>query len=217
MWPITEESPQSAHGDDTLRNYGQSKIDAEDLVLRFHREHGLEYVILRPTTTYGPGIRYIEQLIRRILWFPRLAVSQGQRLGTMQWVHVRDLAEAIMLAGTQSKAANEAFNVAGGEAITMWDITATVWDLMGDNSRGQARRFQARHRSNYSLRFDIAKALAILGYTPQIKLREGLEDMLDAIDTWQSLTPRMARGSWRRRAPAAQRRTNTGADVSWRF
>jgi nucleoside-diphosphate-sugar epimerase len=183
MWPITEDSPQSAPGNDAFRSYGQSKIDAENLILRFHREHGLEYVILRPTAIYGPGIQSTEQLLQRILWHPRLALSQGRLLGPMQLVHVEDLAEAIILAGTRAKAANEAFNVAGDEASTMWDLTAIVWDILGDTAQMEIRRFQARHRGNYRLKFDISKAQAMLDYTPHVQLRDGLQEILDIIDT----------------------------------
>jgi nucleoside-diphosphate-sugar epimerase len=217
MWPITEDSPQSAHGSDALRNYGQSKIDAEDLILRFHREHELEYVILRPTAIYGPGIQYSEQLLQRTMRYPQLALSQGRLLGTMQWVHVKDLAEAVILAGTRAKSANEAFNVAGGEAVTMWDITAAVSDIMGSTSRMDARRLQARQRGNYSLRFDISKAQAVLGYTPQMKLQEGLEEMLAAMDERRPFAPWMARPLSRRFMPAARWGTKTGEDAPWRL
>ncbi len=131
-----------AHGNAALRKYGQSKIGTEDLILDFHRQSGLEYVILRPTVTYGPGAGFVEQLLRQLVSQPWLALARGVQLGVMQWVHVNDLAEAVVLAGTCPLAANAVFNIAGREAITMRDVAAAVRELTGpfsllDKTRSQ--------------------------------------------------------------------------------
>ena len=55
--------------------------------------------MLRPTTCYGVGSAFAEALVRRALTDPRAGQSLGAGL-TMQLVHVRDLAEVIVQAGT---------------------------------------------------------------------------------------------------------------------
>lgn len=177
-WPITEDSPRQAHGNELLRNYGQNKIDAEDLIVRFHHNHGLEYVILRPTVAYAPGAEFVEQLLRQIVNRPRLALYQGAQLGVMQWVHVSDLAETVVLAGTRQSAANEVFNVAGSEAITVEDVATMVWDNMRLAAQLPLRQSRISPRGNHNPKFDTSKVQAVLGYTPQMKIGEGLEKIL---------------------------------------
>ena len=52
FWPIDEQFPLAPHGVPALRHYGQSKMEAERLVRTFGGP-GFEYVIVRPTVTYG--------------------------------------------------------------------------------------------------------------------------------------------------------------------
>jgi len=194
-WPITEHFPRRAHGNAALRKYGQSKIEAEDLILDLHRQSGLEYVILRPTVAYGAGSGFVEQLLRQIVTQPWLALARGRQLGVMQWVHVSDLAEAIVLAGTCSEAANEVFNIAGGKAITVQDVTVAVREHLGSFTPWDGVRFKGHARGKSRPKFSIEKAQTMLGYTPRVQFPEGLDEILAAMEYRQPLDPQ-----WRQRA-----------------
>ena len=205
MWPITENASLGAHGHDPLRYYGQTKIEAENLVRRFHRERGFEYIILRPTVVYGRGSRFVEQLLAEIISRPWLALSRGAEWGVMQWVHVSDMAEAVVLTGTQSEAANQVFNVAGNEAITVEKVIRTVWQIIAGRSQKWMQRFQNAAARSDGLKFDISKAQAMLGWTPHMTLREGLEEML-----WEIINPQIAPPAW----PSLSQEFNT--EALWR-
>jgi nucleoside-diphosphate-sugar epimerase len=47
MWPIHETHPLRTTGEDNLRSYAFSKVEAEDLIRRAHQEHGIESIVLR--------------------------------------------------------------------------------------------------------------------------------------------------------------------------
>ncbi|HEV7860310.1 MAG TPA: NAD(P)-dependent oxidoreductase [Pyrinomonadaceae bacterium] len=182
MWPITEDSPLKAHGSEALKNYGQSKIDAEGLVQRTQREEGLEYVIIRPPTVYGSGAHFVLRMIDKIMTRPLMALRGNGQLGYMQWLHVDDLADAIVMAGTRPGAANQVFNVAGGEIITAPTIAATILEKERPDLGIDARRYQVSSPGNYGMRFDISKAQEKLGFTPQVKFQHGLLEMLAEAD-----------------------------------
>jgi nucleoside-diphosphate-sugar epimerase len=182
LWPISENWPRQAHGDEAMWSYGQSKIDAEDVVLRAHQGQGFEYVILRPTLAYGPGAPTIEGMLRQVLGRPRLALTGGGALGAMQWVHVVDLADAVALSGSRPRAANEVFNVAGGEASGIGEVAATLWDIFDPAAPPHARRFSVPPRRGEGLKFDIGKAEVLLGFVPRVQLREGLEEVVATMD-----------------------------------
>lgn len=187
MWPITEDFPRMAHGADSLRSYSQSKIDAENLILRYHQEYELEYVILRPEYVYGPrSAPNIGRLVRQLMWHPWMTTYRDFGLGSMQWVHVCDLADVIEVAGVRLKAANNVFNVAGGEVITVRDIARTIRELMSKWPRRNVLPFYSRARDHSTLKYDISKAQTLLGYAPRIKLREGLQELIAAIGTTYS-------------------------------
>ena len=173
---VREDAPLEAHG-----LYGRTKIDAENSITRYHRKHGLDYVILRPSPIYGPGAAYFEGLLSRILSYPWFARAYGGET-VLQWVHVRDLADAVVLAGTQSGAAGNVFNIAGNEAITRRDLSAMMQEIAGGSSWENFFPILPHARRRCPLNYDISKARILLGYTPQVALREGLAEMVAAIN-----------------------------------
>src|SRR5262245_45273603 len=59
-WPVRAEAPRLAHGNAQLTAYGQSLIDAEDLVFEASKRYGMEYTIIRPTVVCGRSARFAE-------------------------------------------------------------------------------------------------------------------------------------------------------------
>lgn len=227
MWPITEDHPQAAYANEGLRSYGQSKIDAEQRILRAHDERGLEYVILRPTATYGPGAQYAERLLQHATrpwggWAPGAGWGMppplqpgdlAEEYGVLQSVHARDLADAVVRAGTVPEAANEVINVAGGEVFAPQQVAAAVWQTLAPGStpylppsyrQGIAGSHRQRLAGRYRPKFDISKAERVLGYTPQVSLREGLEEMVsEARERWGGPSGWMAWWPWTPRGAAS--------------
>lgn len=110
---IDEEAPLLTTGND----YGDSKIEAENLCWRYAKQ-GFPVVILRPTIVYGPYSK---------LWITKFA----ERLSSGKWgifkevgdgicnfVYVQDLVRAILLAVDSDKSVGQAFNVNGTDMIT---------------------------------------------------------------------------------------------------
>lgn len=189
LWPVAETHPQATDASGDVARDAQSWIEAEGAIRRCHEEHGIEFVILRSTEVYGPGAQHAERLVRHVASRPwSVGASPGPpgggigawadaadlaRFGAMQWVHVRDLADAVVQAGTMPGAANEVINVGGGEVFTARDLAAVVWELLvpGWPPYGTALL------GHYGLKFDITKAHRLLGYSPQVRLREGLKEL----------------------------------------
>jgi nucleoside-diphosphate-sugar epimerase len=199
MWPITENFPLKTPGgshdledyaqskseaeDAILRfhHYAQSKLEAEDVILRFHRQHKLEYVILRPTEVYGPPKPGVEQFIKQVINHPAQVLSPAAYVTPMQWVHVSDAAEAVVRAGTLPQAANHVFNIAGSELFAWPALIAIIWKIIGRGSWLEPFPYQVRTRGNSGLKYDFSKAQRLLGYTPKVKLQEGLQDLVAMI------------------------------------
>src|SRR6266568_4758232 len=96
--PITEDTPRRTNSNGPLGHYAQSKIEAENLIRRFQRRHGLEYVILRAPLVYGSA-RFDKLVLMELIDRPWLALTPRAQFAHMQWVHVRDMAKATVLAG----------------------------------------------------------------------------------------------------------------------
>jgi nucleoside-diphosphate-sugar epimerase len=181
--PLTEAARLGPPEDSPFCDYGKSKIDAEATVLRYHRHHGLEYSILRPTVAYGKGRgpewTAQERFLSQLLETPYMEVANERPWLPFQWVHVLDLAKAILLAGMIPGARNQIFTIAGNEVFNVSMLTTLMLELLRPRLSpmpyGQ-RRSATMFRT---LLFDIGKARDVLKYRPSIDLRTGLSQMLE--------------------------------------
>lgn len=109
--------------------------DAELEVQGWAEQRSIEWVILRPTLIYGLGrdknITEMVRIIRRFGFFPLFGKAQGLR----QPIHVEDVAVACVSALQASEAANRAFNISGGGALTYRDMVAGVFAALGRQPR----------------------------------------------------------------------------------
>lgn len=105
--------------------------EAEARVQAWAEDHGVEWVILRPTLIYGLGrdknITEIARFIRRFGFFPLFGKADGLR----QPVHAQDVAKACLAALLAPGAANRAYNLSGGETLPYRDMVVRVFAALG--------------------------------------------------------------------------------------
>lgn len=179
-WPLTEVSPVRPRGPRSLRSYGLSKVAAERLVHEYARDHEFDFVIVRPSTSYGVGSPLAEALVGRALadsWAEILPFARH----TLQLIHVRDLAEAIVQAGIRPDVGDEVFNLSGTETYTYRNIAAMVKQLAGLVDAGALRPDPSRIWRRYVLAYDIEKAQKRLDFSPRVTLQEGLAEVVASV------------------------------------
>lgn len=167
--------------------YGAAKAFNEGLLRSFTEMYGLNYVALRYFNVYGPRMDvhgvYTEVLIR---WMERIAAGRppiilGDGTQTLDFVHVRDIARANLLAA-KSDVTDEVFNVASGTETSLKDLAEMLARIMGSSIEPQyepARKVNAVKRRLADMR----KAEQLLGFKAEISLEEGLREL---IAWWQS-------------------------------
>lgn len=114
----------------TDREYGDSKIEAEELCREFV-EKRLEVVILRPTIVYGPfsdlwTVEFAERF-RAGTWLLPPEACQGR----CNLVYVDDLVRCILLALKTEGIAGRAFNVNGGDDLTWQEYFERLNEALG--------------------------------------------------------------------------------------
>lgn len=93
------------------------------------------------------------------------------------FIHVHDVARACTLALEKKEANNEVFNVGSGNAYSVREIASRLAEVMGKEEiipeiTNKFRSGDIRHCVA-----DISKAEEILGFKPQIALKEGLKEL----------------------------------------
>lgn len=190
IFPTTEQH----HSYNNRTIYGAAKVYNEALLRSFNEMYGLKYVALRYFNVYGPRMdvhgAYTEVLIR---WMERIAsglppIIMGDGTQTMDFVHVRDIARANILAA-QSDISDEVYNVASGSEISLRDLAQLLLDVMGSSLtpiHEPARKVNPVPRRLASTE----KAAQDLGFSTQISLEAGMADL---VSWWQA--SRMAQRS----------------------
>jgi UDP-N-acetylglucosamine 4-epimerase len=165
-----------------LSPYAAHKFAAEKYAQKFHKVHGLETVSLRYFNVYGPRQKYgpysgvISILINRLLE-NKAPIIYGDGTQTRDFVNVKDVVEANMLALSKKKAVGEVFNISTGKAITINKLTETIQKIMDKTTlepiHAEPRLGDIKH--SYG---DITKAKRKIGYKPRVQLEQGLSELI---------------------------------------
>jgi MPBQ/MSBQ methyltransferase len=181
--PVSEQSHmmQRDYERDTFTQYYMApKIAVENTIRCYARQVDLEYVILRPAVVYGPDAPFVDQLVQRTLREPRW-VSPDVLGSKSQMVHVQDMVQAVLLAGSASAAHNKEINIAGSETATAEQLKSMIWIAAAGVGEVSAKLPQGHHFSAYEYpRYDITLANTVLKFVPQVALRDGIAEMTRA-------------------------------------
>jgi len=192
-----ETTPPAARA---LDGYTRSKVEAENLALRWWRERGLPVTIVRPGFVYGPRDRTVLPKLLAALRSGRFAYF-GSGDQALNCIFVKNLVHGIFLAAESRAAVGEVFNLTDGCHVSKRDFVGRVaefaglppprmhlprwlaWFLAVLMERRAIRRGATEppliNRARYKflglhLDYSIAKAERLLGYRPLHSPADGL-------------------------------------------
>ena len=164
--------------------YGASKLAAEGYCLAYHGSWQLSTIVLRFGNVYGPFSAHKDSVVAKffkdIRADGRLMVN-GDGHQTRDFIYVEDLCRAVLLA-LRSNVSGEVFQIATGEETSILDLASLVQEAAGVDAcieHGPARKGDIR--TNYSA---IAKVRRVLGWLPEIQLRDGLHQSWTWFDSY---------------------------------
>ena len=166
--PISEDALSNR----PLSPYAASKSAAEALLHSYHHLYGMDAVVLRYFTVYGPGGRPDMSVFR----FVR-AIAEGDPVtvygdGTQRrdFTFVDDIARgtvaALGLSGFQT------FNLGNDRPVSVNELIGIIESAVG---RSVLVQYRERHEADPSLTWaDVGWAQRILGWTPEVNIEEGI-------------------------------------------
>ena len=166
-----------------LSPYAVSKVAAENYLKVFHDVYGLETVSLRYFNVYGPRQKYgpysgvISIFINRLME-NKAPIIYGDGEQTRDFVNVKDVVEANMLALSKRNATGEVFNISKGEATTINTLLKTIQKNMDKTELEPVYREPRSGDIKHSYG-DISKATKSIEYEPRVQLDEGLNELIE--------------------------------------
>jgi nucleoside-diphosphate-sugar epimerase len=166
--------------------YAVSKLAAERYALAFNTVYGLPTVALRYFNVFGPRQDPASQYSAVIPKFitamlkGEAPVIYGDGLQSRDFTYVADVVQANLLACTRDEAIGQAMNVACGECYTLLDLHAELQRILNVEI---APTFVPERPGDvkHSLAA-IEMARMKLGYEPQVKWSEGLQQTAEWYD-----------------------------------
>lgn len=178
----TYPTPESADAH-PISPYGVTKLAAEHLIDAYRVNFGLEVVILRYFTVYGPGQRpdmgFHRFIEATLAGEPIQIFGDGEQVRDVTFVDdVVGANIAAATAGTDAAGPGALpINIAGGSQVSVNAVLELIGDITGQhpaaiygaNQVGDVRRTGG----------DISRARALLDYQPSVGVEEGLREQVE--------------------------------------
>ncbi len=124
--PIPESFPMKKTGDP----YGDTKIDAENMLRELAAKGKLELTVLRPTVIYGPGdVMFLPKLIENVMSGRARIIGTGDN--TVDLIHVADIADFVFLVLENEKSVGETYNLTHPDNPSWRELMDIVTDVFG--------------------------------------------------------------------------------------
>jgi dTDP-L-rhamnose 4-epimerase len=168
--------------------YAATKVHQEHLARLLGQETGSPVTMLRYHNVYGPRMARdtpyagVASIFRSALAAGRAPKVFEDGRQQRDFVHVRDVARANLLALTAPGAVTGPFNVASGEVRTVLDLAKGLTALhprqLSPQMTGQWRAGDVRH-----VFASPARAASVLGFRAQVRFGTGMAELAGLDDT----------------------------------
>jgi len=166
-----------------LSPYALQKSAAVQYCQMFTRLYGFETVSIRYFNVFGPrqdpGSPYsgVISLFATALLAGKPPTIYGDGGQTRDFTYVANVVDGVLRACDAPNTAGEVINVATGSRISLNELLRVMNRIVGTNL--QATYKDVRQGDVKDSQADIAKAKALLGYSPSVGFEEGLTRTLD--------------------------------------
>ncbi|MFX1308525.1 MAG: GDP-mannose 4,6-dehydratase [Promethearchaeota archaeon] len=168
--------------------YAFSKLAQEKLSLMISDTYGINTSVLRLFLVFGTrqalsnpytGVCSIFST-RALYGEPPIIFEDGEQ--SRDFIHVKDVCQALILAMEKSAANGEIFNVGTGIPITIKEVAEIISQKIDPKLKPiytqEYRIGDIRHCVA-----DISKIKKVLGYSPKLTFKEGINDLINWIKT----------------------------------
>ena len=160
--------------------YAVSKLAGERVIFTMHKEHNLPAIIIRPFNSFGPNITQpyiIPEIITQIMKGD--VVKLGNLNAKRDLTYVSDTARGIILSLVKEGVIGEVINIGSQRSYSIRELVNLISQIMGKkvSIEVDSARFRPYDVDTLVCNFDRANRL--LGWKPEITVREGLETTIE--------------------------------------
>ena len=170
-------TPETASSSEPMQPYAASKKGAEALTHSYHHLYDIDVTIVRYFTVYGPAGRPDLAIFRFVKWIMegepiRINGDGNQSRG---FTYVDDISRGTIAA--LKPLGYEVINLGGHAVISINGLVELVEDLTGKKANVQYG--PPNLADMFMNQADVSKARDVLGWNPQVNLREGISNLIE--------------------------------------
>jgi UDP-glucose 4-epimerase len=192
--PINEDYPTET----VMGFYGLTKLFGEKIGFQYEQKHGITFVALRLSSTYGPGkllkhgassaTTIQARIIENAMLGKLTRISQGLDQKN-DFIYYKDVAKGIVLACTVEGMKDRIFNIGSGHASTLGDFAKAIRRMYpnAEIEIGPGLDYLKLGRNAYNI-YDISRAKNELGFSPEFDPERAVEDYVEMLHRWK-ITP----------------------------
>jgi nucleoside-diphosphate-sugar epimerase len=158
--------------------YTASKLYGEELCKAYKNSYGIDYLIIRPSTVYGPvwdeTQRLMHIFIVNALENKDLIIYGDPETKTLDFTYVEDFIDGIML--TIGDGWNKEYNISGNQEFKVFDLAKMIINLTESKSKIVIKDPEIAQPQEVSV--DISR-IKYLGYSPKTDLEKGLKKTIE--------------------------------------
>jgi len=169
-------TPETADSSHPLQPYAASKKGAEAMCHAYHFLYGIDVTVVRYFTVYGPAGRPNMSMFRFVQ-----SIAEGKPLQlfgdgeqTRGFTYIDDIARGTILA--LKRVGHEIINLGGHESISLNKLIALLEEAIG--KKAIIEQFPAEKADMLANWANVSKAGELLGWEPQVGLKEGIDHMV---------------------------------------
>ncbi|MBA4310662.1 MAG: hypothetical protein C0425_10055 [Chlorobiaceae bacterium] len=177
---VNEETPTSIPNEGIRWNYATGKIFGEYLTKSAYVQYNLPIAIVRPFNVYGPyryGSNALSTFIKNALQNKDLIVT-GNGKQMRSWCYIDDFIDGLICVLGDEKSIGQAFNIGNDHAyLSIHDLAKLIVESVNSGSK-----VIINHQDTEDVmdrRPSIKKAKTLLGYKPNINLKDGLKETVE--------------------------------------
>ena len=170
--------------------YTASKVYVEEITRAYSDCYGLEHIIVRPSTVYGPLFDETSRLINN--WFTAAFKEKelklyGDKNKTLDFTYIDDFVDGVMLATKGPW--NQSYNISGNEEVNLYDLGKYIIEKTGTSSK--LNMYPEERAQPQQVKVDIS-AIRDIGFNPKINIAKGIDKMIKFYKknpkAWQNYT-----------------------------
>jgi UDP-glucose 4-epimerase len=160
--------------------YGLSKVVGEEYCSMYSKQYGLDIAILRFANVYGSRCHgVINDFFDKLERNPEKLEIIGTGEQSRDFVHVLDVAEALILSAVNEVAIGKTYNIGFGKTTKIIDLAKMILKILSLSDKTTITTTNVSWKGDIkTIWFDISKAKKEMKWAPTISLEDNLKEML---------------------------------------